>query len=290
MGSRVRFPKDLRFRDIAFTVFNWSPEDKNKILNHPYFNYCIIGEEICPKTGESHLQGYGEFKKKYHLNTIKKDIHPTVHVEERFASQIANIDYCKKNNIWVEHGEQKHQGRRVDLHDLYTFAQQGLKLSDIVKEHELTLRQQKTYLFTKNHFDKTRPKEKPEVLCFHGDTGTGKTERAFSYPDVYEKPHDKWWDDYEQKETIVLDDIEYNTFAFRTLLRLLGRHTFLGETKGGKLYINRKRIIITADESPQEMFSHMPKRKLDQLMRRIDHIELFESNYQKLGNTTPASM
>ena len=98
-----------------------------------------------------------------------------------------------------------------------------------------------------------------------------------------------WWDDYEQNETIVLDDIEYNTFAFRTLLRLLDRHTFSGETKGGKVYINSKRIIITADESPQKMFSHMSKRKLDQLMR-IDHIELFESKDQKLDNTTPASM
>ena len=117
-NNKVRFPADMRFRRIAFTVWDYNEDDIQSILNNDHFKYVFFGEEVSEE-GRPHLLGYGEFYKKVHIKTIHKEIHPTMHVEERYASQAANITYCsKQKGKTYERGQRCHQGCRPSLLDI----------------------------------------------------------------------------------------------------------------------------------------------------------------------------
>jgi len=44
---------------------------------------------------------------------------------------------------------------------------------------------------------------------YYGPPGTGKSRKVRQdYPNVYDKPLNKWWDAYEDQEVVVLDDFD----------------------------------------------------------------------------------
>jgi len=49
----------MRFRNIVFTLNNYTDDEYNNLLNHKEFKYVIIGKEIGEK-GTPHLQRYAE--------------------------------------------------------------------------------------------------------------------------------------------------------------------------------------------------------------------------------------
>lgn len=88
-------------QNIAFTSFKETLSiDTNKCT------YYIYGKETCPKTNKPHLQGFIILKRRdYSINTIKKTIgDPECHIEKCYKSKIANVNYCKKENNFIEWG------------------------------------------------------------------------------------------------------------------------------------------------------------------------------------------
>jgi hypothetical protein len=75
-----------RYRNICFTLNNYSEVEYNQILNIDCFKYVIIGKEVS-KTGTKHLQGCGELKSQMRLNKIKKEINDRMHFERRYGNQ-----------------------------------------------------------------------------------------------------------------------------------------------------------------------------------------------------------
>ena len=65
----------MTYRNIVFTLNNYSDVEYQNLLNHPLFKYVVIGKEV----GESgtHLQGYAELTTQMRFNRIKKEIHPS---------------------------------------------------------------------------------------------------------------------------------------------------------------------------------------------------------------------
>jgi len=67
--------------------------------------YMILGEEICPKTGKIHWQGYLEFYKPIRMTGVKNCFNDkTIHLGIRFKSRENARDYCKKDNKFIEYG------------------------------------------------------------------------------------------------------------------------------------------------------------------------------------------
>jgi hypothetical protein len=62
-----------------------------------YFNqqniYYCIGEEICPKTGKLHLQGYVEFKNQKRFDTLKREYPGNIHWEQAKGTREENYKY-----------------------------------------------------------------------------------------------------------------------------------------------------------------------------------------------------
>jgi len=119
--------------------------------------------------------------------------------------------------------------------------------------------------------------EKPKVLWYHGETGTGKTRTAYEeHPDAYIKDNEhKWFEGYDAHTTIIIDDMRYDTFKYNHLLRILDRYPNRLECKGGSRQNLAHTIIITAPQSPQEMFENKITENIGQLLRRIDEIKIF---------------
>lgn len=82
---------------FTFTEFKMlAPE--MEILLKDLGNY-IIGEEICPKSGKPHLQGYIEFHKKTRPLELFRD--NKTHWEVAKGNRDANIKYCSKDGKYI---------------------------------------------------------------------------------------------------------------------------------------------------------------------------------------------
>ncbi len=114
----------------------------------------------------------------------------------------------------------------------------------------------------------------PEILVLVGKPGVGKTRLAREIPSkgVYLKDcASKWWDSYEDQETIVLDDF-YGQIAYSELLRLLDGYPQQKESKGSHVWLSVRRWIITSNQPPWQWyrFNGSKEALYDRLWDRFD--------------------
>lgn len=96
-------------RHWIFTLNNWSvAEDAH--LRALDVTYIVFGYETG-ENGTPHLQGYVVFATKKRLNEAKAQLGERVHLEPKRGTPVQAADYCKKDGIFFENGEQP-QGRK----------------------------------------------------------------------------------------------------------------------------------------------------------------------------------
>lgn len=87
----------------SFTVHNY--EQHYEILLKQLMdisNKGILGKEICPTTGNKHLQGWIALKKRMRITEFKLCIKP--HFEASRGNEEQNIKYCSKENNFITWG------------------------------------------------------------------------------------------------------------------------------------------------------------------------------------------
>jgi len=214
--------------------------------------YMILGEEICPKTGKIHWQGYLEFYKPIRMTGVKNCFNDkTIHLGIRFKSRENARDYCKKDNKFEESGYWiSGQGHRSDLFDVVEDLKNGKKISDIIEENPQIYCQYRNGLkdIAAHYSQKRVPKTRPvEVILLTGPTRCGKTRMAMA-----EKPFKmegyklKWWDGYDEEKCILIDDYN-NDVNINVMLNLLDIYPLKLETKGSHTHAHWNKVYITTN-------------------------------------------
>lgn len=274
-----------RFRNVCFTLNNWTEEDKVRLVANDDISYICYGEEVG-ESGTKHLQGYCEFTKQYGLKKVKALLGERTHVEKRKGSQKQAIDYCKKDGIFFEVGEKKEQGSRSDLEHIRESVKQGTTQIEVINQCQNF--QQIRYCEKLYEYKPLSPEyKKKEVYWFWGGTGLGKTRAAYDLIkdrklDFWRSTLDgsKWFNGYWGQPAAILDEVRAAMYPYVAMLQILDGYEMRLPYKGGFCIWNPDVIIITSPVKPEDCYKGQMDFNdggIDQLLRRITEVREFKA-------------
>lgn len=256
----------VQLRNFVFTLNNWSFQDREELLKLDY-HYLVFGKEIGD-SGTPHLQGYCELKKRYRLSKIKEYI-PRAHIEKRRGTPQQASDYCKKDGDFEEYGEMRRQGCRNDLVGFLEDVQGSKPTMDELLQTTLYMRYPRHCHLVIDTYYPPAELDALDNEWIWGPTGTGKSRKARDEnPSLYLKGMNKWWDGFVDEDTALIEDIDSSHAFMGYYLKIWADYyPFRAEFKGGSRAIRPKRIIVTSNYHPSEIF---PDRQiLDPILRRF---------------------
>jgi RNA helicase len=94
---------------------------------------------------------------------------------------------------------------------------------------------------------------------------TGESREAAELaPDAYYKmDSNHWWDGYEGEDDVIIDDFRADLCPFHELLRLFDRYPHRVQFKGGSREFNSKRIFVTCNKHPWEIYTKDGRERED---------------------------
>lgn len=253
-----------KHRSYCFTINNpelgtWS----RLVALEP--KYLICGFETAPTTGTKHVQGYISFKNARSFNSVRMSIGG--HVEVAKGSAEENFKYCSKEGNFLEFPS--HEAMPKDpvkqgvveierWENAWTLAIAG-QIEEI--DADIRLRQ---YGTLRNVFRDYQVRPADLVgdgslkvgIWLHGSSGCGKSRWARDhFPDAYLKPCSKWWDGYQDQETVIIDDFDKRHDVLIHHMKIwVDRYAFIAESKGWSRMIRPKRVIVTSNYAPLEIW------------------------------------
>jgi len=280
-----------QFRAACFTLNNPLDSEIEELKkNVAELKYAVFQLERGNAEGTLHLQGYLCSAKPKRLGGWKSIIGLRAHVEAARGSAAQNRAYCTKEDTRVdgpwEFGTIPNPGARTDIAGAIETIKEGASLEEIVSNHPEEFVKYHKGLMAARLLYQPRRNWKTEVFWFYGETGTGKSRKAYEeYPDAYTKmPTSKWWDGYDGQDTVIVDDYRRDLCTFSELLRLFDRYPMQIETKGGTCQFLARRIIITTPKNPRDTWSGRTEEDLAQLIRRIEHVQYFPRMFATGGH------
>lgn len=109
----------------------------------------------------------------------------------------------------------------------------------------------------------------------HNNT-LGKSRKArMENPGFYSKMNNKWWEHYEDEEAVLIEDIGNTHIWMGDFLKIWAdRYGFRAEIKNASVVLRPKRIIVTSNYHPRELWPDVSVH--DPLLRRFQIIHLTE--------------
>lgn len=260
-----------RSKDFVFTTNNYTEQQVDDLVSLDHV-YIVFGEEIG-ESGTPHLQGYVRFKSQRTMASVIKKM-PGSHIEIKRGTCEQAIAYCKKDGKFTEIGTppmsqtQKGDVNKRRYEEAFQAAKEG-RFSDIPAD--LQTRHYNTYKkIRSDYMPKPEPLEELDNEWRYGPTGTGKSRGAhLEYPDAYLKKADtQWWDGYNGQDVVIIDDFDkYHVKLGYQLKIWLDHYSFQAENKGGSMLIRPKKIIITSNYHPSEIWDD--EKTLSPVLRRV---------------------
>ena len=123
-------------------------------------------------------------------------------------------------------------------------------------------------------------------VWYYGKTGVGKTRLAIKDygDDLYRKmANNKWWDSYQGESNVLLDDLDKSHHYMGYYLKIwTDRYAFLAEVKGSSRPIRPKKIIVTSNYHPRDIWDDTTT--LDPILRRFRVVNVV-TVFEELGLT-----
>lgn len=248
--------------------------------------------------GTPHLQGYlitkvnDKSKAGFTMKWCKENITPKAHFEMRRGTHRQAKDYANKEDTRVAGpwtlGEWKDQettraeagerAKKVNLLDIKAAIDAGAT-DEQLWQSQFGSMMRYSKAFANYRAAKGFGKRKqPAIMCFWGEPGCGKSQRARAVAEKYGEAY--WWNadngnwfdlyDTARHQVVVLDDFN-GTIKYTTLLRMLDCYPLQLEIKGAMVAFNPAVIIITSNKPPNQWY-FADKINFDHgaLLRRLD--------------------
>jgi hypothetical protein len=265
-----------RSRCFTFTHNNY---ENTQMEDELECKYIIYGKEVA-STGTPHLQGFVSFDNQMTLSAAIKKL-PGCHVEIAIAPDAA-IEYCKKDGDFTERGSFMTKKRKGEVGGskeeerwkrARKLAEEG-RFSEI--DDQLYTRYRSTY-----HAIHAESRTQPETIdgemehqWIYGPAGCGKSSKARAdNPNAYIKDLTKWWDNYEDQEVAIIDDVDKYDVKFARMLKLwCDRYPFQAEMKGKQQLIRPRKIVITSQYHPDEIWED--QKTQEAMARRLKVVDM----------------
>jgi len=242
--------------------------------------FIIAGREVAPSTGQKHWQGYCQMLKRCRLSSLKKVRNGgTVHFEPARGSVDQNIEYCTKteNCEIFRHGEpqcddpgDRERARWKKARDAAVKGDFDNVPDQIYVSHYSSIRS-----IARDHAEPLKNEDGTTGLWYYGLTGTGKSRTARSKygekaDELYLKPVNKWWDGYRGQPYVLLEDFGKEHAVLGYHLKIWGdRYSFPAEIKGSTIQLRPKKIIVTSQYHPRDIWAGDPET-LHAILRRYE--------------------
>lgn len=95
-------------------------------------------------------------------------------------------------------------------------------------------------------------------VWYFGETGVGKTRSAIvDFPNAFRKiSNNKWWCGYQREENVIMDDFDKSHAYMGYHLKIWAdRYAFCAEVKGGSIFIRPKKLVVTSNYHPREIWA-----------------------------------
>jgi len=270
---------DGRSYGWCFTINNPHQDTDDLTPLESVSRYGVAGIETGEE-GTLHIQGFVYFATKRSLAQLKKLL-PRAHLERMRGTWEQAADYCKKENNFKEWGtppmSKRKQGEKGK-----EFWDEQLSLAKKGRIEECDSKVQITHYNALNKIA-TRyapmPADADDTtgIWYYGDTGTGKSRKARDEnPGFYLKLANKWWDNYQGQDVAILEDFDKCHSVLGHHLKIWGdRYAFPAEIKGSQINIRPRKIIVTSNWHPKEIWPN-EEQTLQPILRRfkINHFNL----------------
>lgn len=261
--------KSFKSKVIVFTAYGKEVEDDPEGYLKNIQNKCdwVLGQlECCPETKKLHIQGMA-----YCKETIRWGFMGTTH-KEKCNDPLKSIEYCSKEESRVqgpwEFGNrptfnikgQKEEARRKLLAEKNKLLLEKTPIQ-LIEEGIIPLSSLPGIVKAKNMYgmiNPGEPKQKQLNLWIHGEPGCGKTWFAKNVfkQSLYEKAQNKWFDGFQGEDYVLIDDFDKQGTGLGHYLKIWADRYFgfKSETKGGTIQPNFKRLIITSNYTPEQLW------------------------------------
>lgn len=268
----------------VFTLNNASVEEEEHLMN-------IIGDRVKfiswnrehgSQEQTMHLQGHLECGRRLLLSTLKRTPGlERAHLEARRGTFEESQAYIEKEageeaEYLVYLGERVSvgQGRRSDLHSIKAVLDGGGSLNQIANDHFTDFVRYHRGIVAYKNLNAMQRDWETEVRVYWGETGSGKTSRAFrEASEPYMHPGGMWFDGYDGQDHVIFDDFGGSEFKITYLLKLLDRYPMRVPIKGGFVQWKPRIIWITSNIDPNEWYSNARTASVTALFRRFTSIE-----------------
>jgi len=285
MAERKTYRDDPQGSYWVFTDFELDDDFWEKLVDDKILKYVYYGIEKCPTTGKEHYQGWCYTTKRVRWSYIRKLIVPRF-VERMNGSVANNNKYCSKDGDIMEFGDRPGgQGKRSDLEHARQLVSAGANMRDVIDQCNSYMAIRCAELIMK--YKETRRVGKPFVRWYYGPTGCSKSHtaeveaRADGDDKCWISMKDaKWMEGYDGHENVIFEEFRGNFCTLTVLLRLIDKYEYRVEAKGTSRQWKPKNIWFTSSKHPKDVYTGCDEgENINQLLRRIDVIKLFDKPY-----------
>lgn len=217
-------------------------------------------QERGTETGRIHWQLFAAFDKRVRLSTVKGTIgngHWELTRSESAESYVFKEDTAVAGTRFELGAKKFNPNNATDWARIRDLAKQGNLRECLEIAPEATIRVYGALKHIARDFME-KPVDLTSVcgIWIYGPPGVGKSHFAReSYPDIYSKMINKWWDGYQNQKSVLLDDLGPEHKVLGHHLKIWAdRYSFLAESKGHASHIRPDRIIVTSNYKPDHIW------------------------------------